>query len=378
MDYSASPFIEISLPPAYILPLPTLLSIYACLAYVDLFLLRHDHTSIRLLMACIHVLVPMVFISNNPPLNVLIAATPWFLATYSAHMPVHDLTPWKWIKAFLQIIVDKDNAPTHDTIIRLKGLQKMALGVLKISFLHVFVNPLLPSHAKDALAYPWYHSMSCIYTVLFGIKGYCMLGVVDFFIGVEQTIFAWHLVSLFNSPMLASSPRDFWSRRWNRVVRNLLHTQVFTKKAKTSLHKRKKSITVIDQPPNRRITRSITAAAVANAHVHAHVHTAVAVQDIENRTFWSTKKGRGLLTFIISGIFHELIIMSACRKITLENFMFFTLQGVAVMIEVGVRQGPLKREPKGKTRLLCIGLQLLFMSITGRLFNGPFLRYDFF
>jgi hypothetical protein len=95
-------------------------------------------------------------------------------------------------------------------------------------------------------------------------------------------------------------------------------------------------------------------------------------------TFWSTSQGRGLLSFIISGIFHELIIMSACRRITLENLVFFTFHGIVCMIEVEIRQGALKQEPTGRTRVLCIALQLLFMAITGRLFIGPFLRYNFF
>lgn len=98
----------------------------------------------------------------------------------------------------------------------------------------------------------------------------------------------------------------------------------------------------------------------------------------KKKTFWSTRPGHGLLSFIVSATFHELIIMSACRKITLENFAFFTVQGIACMIEVELRQGALKQEPRGKTRVLCIALQLLFMSITGRLFTGPFLRYHFF
>lgn len=95
-------------------------------------------------------------------------------------------------------------------------------------------------------------------------------------------------------------------------------------------------------------------------------------------TFWATRQGRGLLTFIVSGVFHELLIMSTCRRITLENFMFFTVQGLAVTIETEIRQGALKQEPTGMTRIICILLQLLFMSITGRLFTGPFLRYNFF
>ncbi|KAI8356755.1 hypothetical protein EDC96DRAFT_515355 [Choanephora cucurbitarum] len=341
-SYSASPFIEISLPPAYILPKPALISLYISLAIFDLILLRYQHVvspkAVRWCMVVIHILVPMIVISDNPPLNVLIAATPWFLATYTASMPSSEnLTLIGWIKALLQIVIDREVEPKSDTLIRLGGLKKMALGIMKVSFLHLAVDPMLPEYTQEALAYPWTHPMSMFYTILFGVKGYCMLGVVDFFIGVEQTLFAWNLVSLFHSPILASSPRDFWSRRWNRIVRNLLHAHVFSNKAKTTK-----------------------------------------VQHSPRPSFWSTRQGRGLLTFVISGVFHELIIMSACRKLTLENFMFFTLQGIAVMIEVELRQGALKQQPRGKTRIMCIAAQLLFMSVSGRLFNGPFLRYDFF
>ncbi|KAI8329576.1 hypothetical protein BD560DRAFT_342058 [Blakeslea trispora] len=125
-------------------------------------------------------------------------------------MPPENLTPIRWVKAFLQIIIDREAEPKSDTLIRLGGLKKMALGVMKISFMYLAVDPFLPERSSKALEYSWIHPMSCFYTILFGVKGYCMLGVVDFFIGVEQTLFAWNLVSLFNSPILSSSPRDFW------------------------------------------------------------------------------------------------------------------------------------------------------------------------
>ncbi|KAG1082420.1 hypothetical protein G6F42_022582 [Rhizopus arrhizus] len=107
-------------------------------------------------------------------------------------------------------------------------------------------------------------------------------------------------------------------------------------------------------------------------------HDGSTKQQLPKKSFWATHQGRGLLSFIISGVFHELIIMSACRHITLENLIFFSLQGVAVMIEVQLRQGKLKQEPTGIVRIGCVALQLVFMSITGRLFTGPFLRYHFF
>ena len=213
---------------------------------------------------------------------------------------------------------------------------------------------------------------------------------------------------------------SFDSRRWNKIVRNMLHSQVFTIKKGhdqnqgssitqptcTELTTKKKTIvtstTTVKTVVTKRLTRSKAAAAATKSqpveedsnmeeekaklvttlpsdHVNEHTAQKRAKKNKQKvSTFWSTREGRGLLSFIISGIFHEMLIMSACRKITLENFAFFLIQGFAVMAEVTVRQGALKQEPKGLSRIICIALQLFFMSLTGRLFTGPFLRYGFF
>lgn len=172
------------------------------------------------------------------------------------------------------------------------------------------------------------------------------------------------------------------------MVRNLLHKQVFTaqnittsdvipttvkRNVEKSMKKKQAKIQGrIKKKTPRRTTQNTLVSAAPTADIE------LIEKQKKNVSFWSRRQGRGLLAFIISGIFHELIIMSACRRITLENLAFFTIQGLAVMIEAKLRQGALKQEPEGKTRILCIALQLLFMSITGRLFTAPFLRYDFF
>lgn len=225
-----------------------------------------------------------------------------------------------------------------------------------------------------------------------------------------------------------SIPNKLYSRRWNKVVRNLLHAQVFTRRKpkddndknaldssvipektitsavldlkKPSIKKKSTKKTIITTTTTtttvtKRVTRS-SAKASADLSLDDVVDTPAIIAQNDERgvndvmeevgkdtseslqSFWSTVQGRGLLSFIISGLFHELIIMSVCRKITLENFAFFTIQGLAVGLEVQLRQGHLKQEPQGTTRILCIAIQFLFMSVTGRLFTGPFLRYDFF
>jgi hypothetical protein len=221
IDYSRPPFIDISLPPAIVIPSLQLVTLYCIVLGIDFYLLRHEGhfnsvispKQLRISMALIHTVIPMIFISKHPPFNILFAAVPWFMASYSAHMPTDQLTIKKYIHTLFKVTINDDDeeALSHKTRrIRCKGVAKFSLGLFKFAFMRLFINPLLPHHAEYALDYAWFSPMSLIYTVLFGVKAYCMLGFVDLVMGIEMAVFAWNMVDLFNSPIIASSPRDFW------------------------------------------------------------------------------------------------------------------------------------------------------------------------
>lgn len=217
IDHSKPPFIDISLPSAIIIPSLHLVALYTFVLAVDFYLLRNERhfnsvnsaTRLRIGMAVIHALLPMVFISRHPPFNILFAAVPWFCFSYAVHIPTDQLTVEKYVYTLFKVTI-KDDDNISKTRIRCKGVAKFSLGIFKFTFMRLFINPLLPHHTEYALDYAWYHPMSLIYTVLFGIKTYCMLGFVDVVMGIEQALFAWNMVDLFNSPIVASSPRDFW------------------------------------------------------------------------------------------------------------------------------------------------------------------------
>ncbi|KAG2234493.1 hypothetical protein INT48_004872 [Thamnidium elegans] len=387
VDHTKPPFIDISLPPAITLPVTLLVSLYAGVLGLDFYLLRHERlfrkvispTQLRIAMAIVHAVIPLVFVCNRPPFNVFFAGAPWLLATYTAAIPTENLTMEKWVRTLMQVTIVQRPEGVDDRKIRYKGIAKISLAIFKLVFMHLFVDSLLPRHIEYVLEYSWIHPVGIFYTFLFGLKAYCLLGVIDLLMGVEQTLFAWNMIDLFNSPIIASSPRDFWSRRWNKVVRNLLHSQIF-KSTKEPGPENKPAQKMKETSNNRRVTRSLAAASKAVAETKNVIHdvTVTHVHPKRSSSFWTTASGRGLLAFIVSGTFHEVIIMSVCRKITLENFVFFMLQGLAVMMEVKLRQGAWKQEPIGMTRVWCIGAQLLFMSITGRLFIAPFLRCQSF
>lgn len=217
VDHSRPPWIEIALPPAIVLSAPTLITLYVMVLGLDFSLLIHERhleklvsaTQLRMGMVIVHVLLPMIFISNNPPCNILFAAGPWFIASYAAHMPTNTLTFRKCVNDLFKVTIQEDQN-TDKTKIRCKGVTKISLGVLKLVFMELMINPLIPLHPMYVLNYAWFHPMSLIYTVLFGIKAYCLLGAVDIFMGLEQFLFAWNMIDLFDSPILSTSPRDFW------------------------------------------------------------------------------------------------------------------------------------------------------------------------
>ncbi|KAI8968535.1 hypothetical protein BDF20DRAFT_964692 [Mycotypha africana] len=458
VDYTKSPFIDIQLPSAIVVPSYFLIVLYSAILYADYYLFRYEHRlhhfvspkQLRLVIIIYHILIPMIFVSKYPHYNLLFAAAPWFLAVYTASLPPEKLSFQNWIQEMINITIDKtkdkttiqqqqqqeeESKLTRETRIRLKGLQKVALGFFKLAFMHVIVNPWLPTYGSDALEYAWLHPLSVIYTLLYGIKAYCFLGAIDIFMGAEQAIFSWDMVDLFDSPILSASPRDFWSRRWNKVIRNLLHEHVFTGKSRCEDNKiadweasasvttlepaiiedTKKSKTKTVASTTKRVTRStskitsnlgmgsdLTNQGVQESLVklqqkphkqqtrklrhpqtlaeHSTYRSIEGVNAFNERwkCLWGSRRMRGLLSFIISGVFHELIIMSTCRHITLENLLFFTLQGVAVMLELETRTMIQPHEELDlRRRVPRIMLQLLFMAITGRLFTAPFLKYNF-
>lgn len=219
IDHSRPPFIDIALPEAHILPVHKLVLLYSISLLLDFLLLRNECLvskvispfQLRVAMGIYHAIIPMVYISSYPPANILFAAAPLFLASYSAQIPTKDLTVEKWANTILKITTNEQDTNTASPAkVRIQGMAKVALGIFKIAFMRLFIDPLLPHHPENALEYSWLHPMSLVYMVLYGTKSYCMLGMVDVFMGTEQALFAWNMVQLFNSPILASSPRDFW------------------------------------------------------------------------------------------------------------------------------------------------------------------------
>ncbi|KAH6795885.1 hypothetical protein C2S51_036871 [Perilla frutescens var. frutescens] len=133
----------------------------------------------------------------------------------------------------------------------------------------------------------------------------------------------------FNEPYMATSLQDFWGRRWNLMVSNILHPTVY------------------------RPVRSIGARYVPRK--------------------WAPVPAV-LATFVVSGLMHELIFYNIGRlRPTGEMFCFFLLHGASVSSEIVV-----KKLCEGKfslPRIVSGALTLAYVIYTSFwLFFPPFLR----
>ncbi|KAK1381901.1 Acyl-CoA sterol acyl transferase 1 [Heracleum sosnowskyi] len=148
------------------------------------------------------------------------------------------------------------------------------------------------------------------------------------FANLARILMQVELEPQFNEPYLATSLQDFWGKRWNLMVSNILKPTVF-------------------EP-----TRSISTGLVGRK---------LAVFP-------------GLLaTFFVSGLMHELVFYNYGRQRTRwEVLWFFLIHGLSLCIEMG-----LKKAENGKFRLppMVSGpLTVMYVVTSFWLFFPPFLR----
>ncbi|CEP12961.1 hypothetical protein [Parasitella parasitica] len=184
---------------------------------IDYILLRYQNKlyiskkTLGIGMTVIHAIVPLAVVSPLQPNNVAFAAVPWFLASYSAYLPTERFTLTEWIKALYGTIVDRTPiAPGGKTNVNALGLLKTLRGVAKLVIMYFGIEPFLPTMPDDMLRHPWLSKKSLTDTFLFGLKAYLILGVVDIITGLIQAATGWRMVDMFDSPLLSTSPKDFW------------------------------------------------------------------------------------------------------------------------------------------------------------------------
>ncbi|KAJ1923528.1 hypothetical protein IWQ60_005828 [Tieghemiomyces parasiticus] len=164
---------------------------------------------------------------------------------------------------------------------------------------------------------------------------------------------AWYLgfpmPVLFDNPFLATSPRDFWSRRWNILFKDAFHVVVFL-------------------PVYRRL------AGLVNRSVAMTV--------------------AALTVFLFSALMHEYVLICIAGRSNAEELAFFVVHGLLTCGQV-LAQQTLQRYAVGTlfppsvrqawawfnrtpvATLACIILNIYLLLWTGPLFLHPYLRNGF-
>lgn len=149
------------------------------------------------------------------------------------------------------------------------------------------------------------------------------------FANLARILMQVELEPQFNEPYLATSLQEFWGKRWNLMVSNILKPTVFE--------------------PTRLLFTSLMG------------------------RNWATFLGV-LATFFVSGLMHELVFYTYGRQKTRWEVMcFFLIHGVSLCFEIG-----LKKVVNGKFRLPAMvsrPLTIMYVVVTSFwLFFPPFLR----
>lgn len=137
------------------------------------------------------------------------------------------------------------------------------------------------------------------------------------------------------------------SRRWNLPVKNLLHEQFFA----TTTHQ-------VPQKP------------------HDAMKITLSNQRQLSASRYTSRIVRGLFIFFVSGLFHEVMLAAVVRKVTLEQILFFMLQGVLVLLEIKLLDTTLRPDKGWIHRTWCILFNFALLAVTGRLFLAPYIRSD--
>ncbi|CEP10043.1 hypothetical protein [Parasitella parasitica] len=344
-----SHLVDIKLPPPTTVPVSILTAGYILVLLLDYVLVKNDAKfspfitpmQLRVFIATYHFLIPMFFASKYDFGNISFMLQPWSLAAQVVYLSKSSVTLKEYLPRLIKIATFQDDRPTTKTNwqIRLDGLKKIARGAAKFSFMKIALDGILPQDLSDLLGMPFYTPKALFITYVLAFRIYCMMSLSDVIMGATQSMFLIRFHDLFDNPFLSTSPKDFWNRRWNRLVHNLFQQLIFVNvvspKSSNDDEKKKKSL----------MTSRITC---------------------------------GLLIFIISGLFHDFMIVAAAREITFELTAFFLIHGVEVALEAKYRTGRYKKDPTGFAAIGCNLLTVLFFVTTGRLFLSPILRQQVF
>lgn len=190
-----------------------------------------------------------------------------------------------------------------------------------------------------SIPYEWVSFSSSSFPVIIRYLRYGILSfilylsiafVTNFGYGIYTLLFNIRMHSAFPSfPFIGTSLRDFWSYRWNNLIKTSLHTMSF-----------------------------------------------IVIPKLIDPIMSMNKTAKGLCAFTLSGLIHEYVIWFISDKWSGKNMIFFLLHGFGVLLEINMKL-PAKPETfQGK--LIGWIWAIMIMLITIPLFFDPLIDIGVF
>lgn len=291
------------------------------------------------------------------PVIVLYIALPWQLS--SVHMRGITAFMFTWIGAFKLLMLCFEEGPLATPWARSNLFHFMAVAAFPIrvrqsrpgdnSYTKIFNSTTLIKVIVEGsllLVVIYMYSFrsqipNSLILVLYGVHIFLFLDVfLVSLAAMADACLGAELEPQFNRPYLSISLEDFWGRRWNLVVSNILRPSVYDPILYICWKTHKQSEKKNEKPP-------LWARAVAV-----------------------------LMTFVVSGLMHE--VMFCClietKSPSWEVTAFFIFHGLCAAIEVALKRCSLSRYIK-LPRFIAIPIIITFLCTTGIwLFFPPLIR----
>ncbi|SPO26890.1 uncharacterized protein UTRI_10353_B [Ustilago trichophora] len=336
---------------------------------------------------------------------------------------VQEVNTWSFARFFAQLwtfpkelddIADRTAEEGYQRNARwenLKGMPKVAIEAIAMFGTLYFIPPFELTRNMSQLAYHCYcDALGLCILMALALFGDGLLKLLGILINVE-------MADMFENPLGTTNIRLFWSH-WNRAIATVLHRVVFGGgKSKTQI-RRKKAAAAAAAKKNFSHMDGLSetdAGHTSGEDEHAHSNAGrrrnasglkplsqVNNGDAELRKRGSNAKSptngnaasarnptpakkssflpkaaAAIVTFAMSGIFHEHITYFTLGFANGENFVFFLLNGVATVTATWFKRTYPEINNKIPTLVSVLMLHAFFLAVIP-LFCSPFIRSGFF
>ncbi|KAJ1021960.1 hypothetical protein NDA18_005197 [Ustilago nuda] len=335
----------------------------------------------------------------------------------------HEVSSWSFVRFFAQLwtfpkeldeIAQRTAEQGYQRNARmenLKGLPRVAVEAVAMLGTLYFIPPYELTSKMSQLAYHFYCDMLgfCILMAL-ALFGDGLLKALGILINIE-------MADMFENPLGTTNIRLFWSH-WNRAIAAVFHRVIFGGRKKNTLIRTskaeaaaaKKRFSHMDGMSETDAGHTSgedqhyhTSCSTSNDHGAGPTRTLKSLSHISNgKADWELRKrtaikangnvaagtrakkspflpkaAAAILTFAMSGLFHEHITYFTLGFANGENLLFFLLNGLATVAAAGFKRTYPHLNEQIPTWLSVLMLHAFFLSVVP-LFCSPFIRSGFF